>query len=325
MAIDSRADMNAANDGRPAQPSPRIAVIVPCYNEALTIAAVVARAKAALPGVTVCVYDNNSSDDTAKIARAAGAVVANEHYQGKGNVVRRMFADIDADIYVMVDGDNTYDLEAAPALIAAMREQSLDFINGSRIDTQAAAYRAGHRFGNRLLSGLVQWIFGQQFTDMLSGYKIFSRRFVKSFPAESQGFEIETELTIHALELRMPCGELPTNYGVRPEGSSSKLSTWRDGLRILFLISRLVKDERPFQVFGTIALGFAFASLWFGVPVIAEFAGTGLVPRLPTAVLATGLMLVGVMSFSIGLVLDTVTKARRETKRLAYLAQAPLR
>lgn len=304
---------------------PRIAVIVPCYNEALTIGAVVRRAQAALPGACIFVYDNNSIDNTATIARSAGAVVANEHYQGKGNVVRRMFADIDADIYVMVDGDNTYDLEAAPSLIAAMRERSLDFLNGSRIDTQAAAYRAGHRLGNRMLSNLVQWIFGHQFSDMLSGYKIFSRRFVKSFPAESQGFEIETELTIHALELRMPCSEMPTHYGVRPEGSSSKLSTWRDGLRILFLISRLVKDERPFQVFGTVALGFAFASLWFGVPLVVEYASTGLVPRLPTAVLATGLMLVGVMSFSIGLVLDTVTKARRETKRLAYLAQPPLR
>jgi glycosyltransferase involved in cell wall biosynthesis len=316
--------MTAAGELQTTAPA-RVAVIVPCYNEALTIAAVVARARKAMPAVTVYVYDNNSSDDTAKIAKAAGAVVANERYQGKGNVVRRMFADIDADIYLMVDGDNTYDLEAAPALIAAMREQSLDFLNGSRIDTQADAYRAGHRIGNRMLSGLVQWIFGHQFTDMLSGYKIFSRRFVKSFPAESKGFEIETELTIHALELRMPCAELPTRYGVRPEGSASKLSTWRDGLRILYMISRLVKDERPFQVFGTIALGFAFASLWLGVPLVAEFATTGLVPRFPTAILATGLMLVGVMSFSIGLVLDTVTKARRETRRLAYLAQPPLR
>jgi glycosyltransferase involved in cell wall biosynthesis len=316
--------MSAAGELQ-AQAPPRVAVIVPCYNEALTIAAVVQRAKSALPGVTVYVYDNNSIDNTATVARNAGAVVANEHYQGKGNVVRRMFADIDADIYVMVDGDNTYDLEAAPALIAAMRERSLDFLNGSRIDSHAGAYRPGHRFGNRLLSGLVQWVFGHQFSDMLSGYKIFSRRFVKSFPADSKGFEIETELTIHALELRMPCGEMPTNYGVRPEGSSSKLSTWRDGWRILYMISRLVKDERPFQVFGVIALGFALASLWFGVPLVVEYASTGLVPRLPTAVLATGLMLVGVMSFSIGLVLDTVTKARREAKRLAYLAQPPLR
>ena len=316
--------MSAAGELQTTAP-PRVAVIVPCYNEALTIAAVVARAREAMPAVTVYVYDNNSSDDTAAIARDAGAVVANERYQGKGNVVRRMFADIDADIYVMVDGDNTYDLEAAPALIAAMREQSLDFLNGSRVDTHADAYRAGHRFGNRMLSGLVQWIFGHQFSDMLSGYKIFSRRFVKSFPAESQGFEIETELTIHALELRMPCAELPTRYGVRPQGSSSKLSTWRDGLRILYMISRLVKDERPFQVFGTVALGFALASLWFGVPLVAEYASTGLVPRFPTAILATGLMLVGVMSFSMGLVLDTVTKARREARRLAYLAQPPLR
>lgn len=305
--------------------SPRIAVIVPCYNEAPTIAAVVQRAKAALPDAAVYIYDNNSSDDTVKVARAAGAIVGNERAQGKGNVVRRMFADIDADVYVMVDGDNTYALEAAPALVAAMREQSLDFVNGARIDTEAGAYRTGHRLGNRLLSGLVQRIFGRQFSDMLSGYKVFSRRFVKSFPAESQGFEIETELTIHALELRMPCSEMVTAYGARPEGSSSKLSTYRDGLRILVLISRLVKDERPFQVFGTIALVIALASLWFGVPVIIEFVETGLVPRLPTAVLATGLMLVAVMSFSIGLVLDTVTKARREAKRLAYLSQPPLR
>lgn len=304
--------------------SPRIAVVVPCYNEALTIAAVVKRARAALPGTVVYVYDNNSTDDTVKVARAAGAVIGSERAQGKGNVVRRMFADIDADIYIMVDGDDTYDLDAAPKLIATMREQSLDFINGARIDTQQSAYRAGHRFGNRLLSGLVQRIFGRQFSDMLSGYKIFSRRFVKSFPAESQGFEIETELTIHALELQMPCSEMPTAYGVRPEGSSSKLSTFRDGLRILLLILRLVKDERPFQLFGTLALAFALSSFWLGVPVVLEFAATGLVPRFPTAILATGLMLVGVMSFSIGLVLDTVTKARRETKRLAYLAQPRL-
>jgi glycosyltransferase involved in cell wall biosynthesis len=303
----------------------RVAVIVPCYNEALTVAAVIARARAALPSATVYVYDNNSSDDTAGVARAAGAVVANERYQGKGNVVRRMFADIDADIYVMVDGDNTYDLEAAPGLIALMHEQSLDFVNGARIDSETEAYRSGHRLGNRLLSGLVQWIFGYQFSDMLSGYKVFSRRFVKSFPAQSRGFEIETELTIHALELRMPCSELPAAYGVRPEGSSSKLSTYRDGLRILILIARLVKDERPLQLFGLLGIGFVIAGLWFGVPVVLNFLATGLVPKLPTAVLATGLMLIAVMSFSIGLVLSTVTKTRREVKRLAYLAQAPLR
>jgi glycosyltransferase involved in cell wall biosynthesis len=304
---------------------PRIAVVVQCFNEALTVAAVVQRAMAALPGATVYVYDNNSTDDTAAVARKAGAVVGSERAQGKGNVVRRMFADIDADIYVMVDGDNTYDLEAAPALIAELRAQTLDFINAARIDTQAEAYRAGHRLGNQLLSGMVQRIFGRQFADMLSGYKVFSRRFVKSFPAESQGFEIETELTIHALELRMPCGEIETAYGVRPAGSFSKLSTWRDGFRILLLIGRLMRDERPFELFGTIALGFAIASLWLGIPVVIEFAQTHLVPRFPTAILATGVMLVGVMSFSIGLVLDTVTKARREAKRLAYLAQPPPR
>jgi glycosyltransferase involved in cell wall biosynthesis len=304
--------------------APRIAVIVPCYNEALTVAAVVARAKAALPTAIVYVYDNNSTDETAAIAQRAGAVVGIERYQGKGNVIRRMFADIDADIYVMVDGDNTYDLEAAPKLIALLRSQSLDFVNGARVGKEAEAYRAGHRFGNRVLSGLVQWTFGYQFGDMLSGYKVFSRRFVKSFPAQSKGFEIETELTIHALELRMPSSEVPTAYGVRPEGSASKLSTFRDGFRILVLIARLVKDERPLQLFGLLGVGFAIASLWFGIPVVIHFLATGLVPKLPTAVLATGLMLISVMSFSIGLVLSTVTKTRREMKRLAYLTYAPL-
>jgi glycosyltransferase involved in cell wall biosynthesis len=317
--------MSVGTEARAQQAEPRIAVIVPCYNEALTVGTVVARARAAMPTATVYVYDNNSTDDTAPIARAAGAVVGREQYQGKGNVIRRMFADIDADIYVMVDGDNTYDLEVAPKLIALMREQSLDFINGARIGHAAEAYRAGHRFGNRMLSGLVQWIFGHQFSDMLSGYKVFSRRFVKSFPAQSQGFEIETELTIHALELRMPSTEVPAAYGVRPVGSASKLSTYRDGMRILILIARLVKDERPLQLFGLLGMGFAIASLWFGLPVVIDFLATGLVPRLPTAVLATGLMLIAVMSFSIGLVLSMVTKTRREMKRLAYLTHPPLR
>lgn len=317
--------MSVGTEARAQQAEPRIAVIVPCYNEALTVGTVVARARAALPSATVYVYDNNSTDDTASIAQAAGAVVGREQYQGKGNVIRRMFADIDADIYVMVDGDNTYDLEVAPKLIALMREQSLDFVNGARIGNATEAYRAGHRLGNRMLSGLVQWIFGHQFSDMLSGYKVFSRRFVKSFPAQSQGFEIETELTIHALELRMPSTEVPAAYGVRPVGSASKLSTYRDGMRILILIARLVKDERPLQLFGLMGLGFTIASLWFGVPVVIDFLATGLVPRLPTAVLATGLMLIAVMSFSIGLVLSMVTKTRREMKRLAYLTHPPLR
>lgn len=307
------------------QAGPRIAVLVPCYNEALTIAAVVARARKALPDANIYVYDNNSSDNTMEVASQAGANVTKERYQGKGNVVRRMFADVDADIYVMVDGDDTYDLEAAPHLVQVMRDQSLDFVNGSRVHTKAEAYRAGHRFGNVMLSGLVQSIFGWQFSDMLSGYKIFSRRFVKSFPALSRGFEIETELTIHALELRMPCAELPTAYGARPEGSTSKLNTFRDGARILLLISRLIKDERPFHCFGMLSLVMAISSIVLGIPIVIDFLETGLVPRFPTAILVTGLMLAGLMSFAIGIILDTVTKTRREIKRFVYLAQPSLR
>lgn len=300
--------------------APRIAVLVPCHDEALTVGKVVRDFHAALPGCTVHVYDNNSTDGTADVARAAGAVVRHEPLQGKGNVVRRMFADVDADVYLMVDGDDTYDASAAPDLVAALLAGPCDMVNGARIARSTDAYRPGHKFGNKLLTGLVRAIFGTATTDMLSGYKAFSRRFVKSFPAASRGFEIETELTVHALELRMRVGEVPTVYGERPEGSSSKLRTVRDAVRILHLIGLLVKEERPLQVFSTVALLLATAAVGLGAPVVVEFFETGLVPRLPTAVLATGLMLSGLLSLACGVILDSVTRGRRETKRLHYLA-----
>ncbi len=297
-----------------------IAVLIPCYNEALTIAQVVSDFRAALPASTIYVYDNNSTDATLAEAKRAGAITRTETRQGKGNVVRRMFADIDADVYVMVDGDATYHAPSAPALIEALIGQNRDLVNGSRVESHIAAYRPGHRFGNRLLTGLVGSIFGTQTTDMLSGFKVFSRRFAKSFPAHARGFEIETELMVHALELRMGVCEIPTPYAERPEGSLSKLRTFHDGFRILKIIGLIVKEERPFPVFGGAAALLALASLVLGGQVILEFAQTGLVPRLPTAILASALMIIAVLSLFAGLILDTVTRGRREMKRLAYLA-----
>lgn len=255
----------------------RIAVLLPCYNEAVTIAKVVADFQMSLPGAAVYVYDNNSSDGTGAIARAAGAVVRAEKRQGKGNVIRRMFADIDADIYVLADGDGTYSALFAPMLIDALISDELDFVNGSRVSTLSGAYRPGHQFGNRLLSGIVRWIFGPQFSDMLSGYKVLSRRFVKSFPAMSSGFETETELAVHALELRMPCAELPTPYSERPEGSVSKLNTVRDGARIMLMIVKLIKEERPLMFFGLFGLLFFTIATVLMVPVLMTFFETGLV------------------------------------------------
>jgi glycosyltransferase involved in cell wall biosynthesis len=313
----------AAGDGRgtrPAAPSPRIAVLVPCHNEALTVAAVVRDFRAALPGAVVYVYDNNSTDGTADVAREAGAVVRHEPRQGKGNVVRRMFADVDADVYLMVDGDATYDAAAAPDLVAALLAGPFDMVNGARVARSTDAYRPGHRLGNKVLTGLVRHIFGTATTDMLSGYKCLSRRYVKSFPAASHGFEIETELTVHALELRMGVGEVPTVYGERPEGSSSKLRTVRDAIRILRLIGLLVKEERPLPFFGGVALLLAVVSVVLGAPVVLEFLETGLVLRLPTAVLATGLMLSGLLSLACGVILDSVARGRREMKRLHFLS-----
>ncbi len=300
--------------------APRIAVLIPCYNEGATIARVAEDFRSALPEATIFVYDNNSRDETAERARAAGAIVRRERLQGKGHVVRRMFADIEADIYVMVDGDATYEAAAAPRLIERLRREGLDMVVGSRVEHQREAYRPGHRLGNRLLTGTVAWLFGQPLDDMLSGYRVFSRRFAKTFPALAGGFEIETELTVHALELNMAVAEEPTAYGARPEGSVSKLSTYRDGLRILWMILRLFKNERPLTFFSILFALLAALSVGLAVPIIITWLETGLVPRFPTAILSTGLMLLAFLSLACGFILDTVTHGRRETKRLAYLA-----
>jgi hypothetical protein len=298
----------------------KIAVLVPCRNEAAAIATVVHDFQQYLPTATVYVYDNDSSDETAQVARDAGALVYSEPLVGKGNVVRRMFADIEADIYVIVDGDGTYDASSAPRLIQYLVTNGLDMVNCARSSSDLDAYRPGHKLGNRMLTGLVARVFGNRLSDMLSGYRVLSRRFVKSFPALSTGFEIETELTVHALELRAPIAELTAPYVSRPRGSSSKLHTVRDGLRILRLIVHLVKEERPLQFF-TVGFGvLASASVALGIPVVTRFLETGLVGRLPTAVLATGLMILAFLSLVCGLILDTVTRGRRELKRLLYLA-----
>ena len=305
--------------GLGAKPVLRIAVVIPCYNEAATIAQVVRGFKTSVPSATVYVYDNNSSDQSAERAAAAGAIVRNERRQGKGHVVRRMFADIDADVYIMADGDATYDPTVAPDVVAEMVHHRLDFINLARQTAGLEAYRSGHRIGNALLTALVALLFGREFTDMLSGYKLFSRRFVKSFPALSTGFEIETELTIHALELTMPVVERIATYSQRPTGSISKLSTVRDGLRILRAIVRLTKNERPLAFFGTIGVALICIAVVLGIPLLQTYLDTGLVPRLPTAVLAAALVLVGVQSITAGFILDNVTASRREAKRIAYL------
>lgn len=297
----------------------RIAVLIPCHNEELSIAQVVRDFRAALPQAAIYVYDNNSLDRTREIAAQAGAVVRAEPLQGKGNVVRRMFADIEADVYVLVDGDDTYHAASAPILVQTLLRAQLDMVNGRRCSDIQAAYRQGHRFGNALLTTLVATIFGRRFTDMLSGYRVLSRRFVKSFPALASGFEIETELTVHALELRMPAAEIDTPYKDRPEGSVSKLRTYRDGWRILMTILLLVKEERPLPFFGGIFALLMLFSLIISVPLFVTYAETGLVPRFPTAVLATGTTLLAFLSLGCGLILDTVTLGRREAKRMRYL------
>jgi glycosyltransferase involved in cell wall biosynthesis len=297
----------------------RVAVLVPCYNEAHTIAKVVADFRAALPDATIYVYDNNSTDGTVEAARGAGAVVRREAYQGKGHVVRRMFNDVEADVYVLVDGDATYDAPSAPKMIAKLIEERLDMVVGARVDRDATAYRRGHRAGNRLLTGFVVRIFGRSFTDILSGYRVFSRRFVKSFPILSRRFEIETELTVHALGLELPVAEIATPYFARPSGSASKLSTWKDGFRILWTIQRLFRSERPLVFFGVLGLVLALTSIGLAVPIFSTYLEEGLVPRLPTAVLSTGLMLLAFLSVACGLILDTVTRGRRELRLLAYL------
>jgi glycosyltransferase involved in cell wall biosynthesis len=313
-------DLPSAEKTAPQPVEPRIAVIVPCYNEALTIAGLVRDFRASLPQARIYVFDNNSTDDTARVAREAGALVRRVTMQGKGSVVRRMFADVEADAYVMIDGDGTYDAGAAPQLVARLLREGLDMVVGSRVSTEQAAYRFGHRAGNVLLTGFLSSIFGRTFTDILSGYRVFSRRYVKSFAAHSSGFEIETELTVHALELRMPVAEVETVYGSRPQGSVSKLSTYRDGFRILLTILRLFKSEKPLAFYSITFALFALASVYLAIPLVVTYLETGLVPRLPTAVLCTALMLFGVILLACGIILDAVTKSRIEQKRFSYLA-----
>jgi glycosyltransferase involved in cell wall biosynthesis len=306
----------------PAQP--RIAVLVPCFNEEAAVATVVADFRKALPAAKIFVYDNNSSDHTVAVAREAGAEVRSERRQGKGHVVRRMFADVDADIYVLVDGDATYDAASAPRMIDALLTDHLDMVVGFRVDQAEAAYRTGHRTGNFMLTSFLASVFGQAFKDILSGYRVFSRRFVKSFPVLSDGFEIETELSVHALELALPVAEIETPYYARPQGSFSKLNTWRDGFRILGTILKLYRSEKPLRFFTAIGIFLMLVSIGLAIPIVVTYLEQGLVPRLPTAVLSMGLMILAVLSVSSGLVLDTVTRGRREMKLLAYLSQAPM-
>ena len=297
-----------------------MAVLVPCYNEEKSIAKVVADFRTVLPGATIFVFDNNSTDRTVEVARASGAEVFTEPHQGKGHVVRRMFTDVEADIYVLVDGDATYDAPSARKMVELLLRERLDMVVGTRVDREVAAYRTGHRTGNWLLTTFVAQVFGRAFTDMLSGYRVFSRRFVKSFPVLSGGFEIETELTVHALELGLPVAEVPTPYYARVSGSASKLNTWRDGFRILRTIFKLYRAERPLRFFGSIGAMLALIAIGLAIPVLVTYFETGLVPRLPTAILSMGLMLLAFLCTAAGLILDTVTRGRRETKLFAYLA-----
>ncbi len=300
--------------------APRIAVLLPCYNEEAAIAQTIAGFQRALPDAVIYVYDNNSTDRTVAVAGAAGAIVRSERLQGKGNVVRRMFADVDADIYVMADGDATYDAASAPGLVARLASERLDMVVGARITQADAAYRRGHKLGNALLTAMLARLFGRSFSDILSGYRVFSRRFVKSFPVLSGGFEIETEISVHALELKMPVGEVETPYFARPEGSTSKLSTYADGFRIVRTIITLYRIEKPMLFFGMIGGALAVLALLLAGPLAMTYMHTGLVPRLPTAVLVTGLMILAALSAFTGLILDTVVRGRREMRRLAYLA-----
>lgn len=297
-----------------------IAVIIPCYNEEVAIATVVKDFKKALPTATVYVYDNNSKDKTKEVALNAGAVVRTETHQGKGNVVRRMFSDVDADIYIMVDGDDTYDAFSAPKMIEKLVTEKLDMLVGTRVTEEQAAYRSGHRFGNMMLTGCATYLFGKATSDMLSGYRVFSKRFVKSFPSLAAGFETETELTVHALSLRMPIGEMVTPYKSRPAGSVSKLSTYKDGIRILLAIIKFFEQERPLMFFALLGLFFAFVSIILSIPLFITYFETGLVPRFPTAILVSGLMVLSFLSLVCGLVLNTVTRGRQEMKRLFYLS-----
>jgi len=299
---------------------PNTAVLIPCFNEEATIGEVVRDFRQALPEAQIFVYDNNSKDRTVEVALAAGAIVRSEPLQGKGNVVRRMFADIEAAVYVLVDGDSTYDATAAPKMIKLLVDQQLDMVNGARVTDIKEAYRPGHRFGNWLLTGIVAWTFGNRLKDMLSGYRVFSRRYVKSFPSLAVGFETETELTIHALHLRMPIAEVGTTYKDRPTGSTSKLCTFKDGFRILWMILVFIKEEKPMSFFSLLALFFCLTSVVLMLPILSEFIATGLVRRLPTAVLSMSMMIISFLCMACGLILDTVTRGRSEMKRMRYLS-----
>lgn len=322
QAGSSRRAKPEPSDSSSAPGAPIVAVLVPCHNEAHTVAQVVTRFKHALPQAAVYVYDNRSSDATASEATAAGADVRTESWPGKGNVVRRMFADIDADVYLLVDGDGTYDAAVAPKMVAMLLDNRLDMVVATRRGVYADAHRAGHGLGNRLFNALYKAVFGPEFRDIFSGYRAFSRRFVKSFPASSSGFEIETEMAVHASQLRLPVAELEADYGKRHEGSVSKLNTYRDATRILAMMLLLYKEIRPARFFGYIAAALGAAALILGLPLIETYAETGLVPRFPTAILATGLAVLAGIALTCGLILDTVARGRLEQKRLAYLAQS---
>ncbi|MEZ5947460.1 MAG: glycosyltransferase family 2 protein [Hyphomonas sp.] len=314
------ATQRSAPNAKPYSDDLRVAVIIPCYNEEATITQVIEEFSAALPGAEIVVCDNNSSDRTTQLARKAGAAVLFEPYQGKGNAVRRLFADVEADVYVMIDGDATYDASASPEMIAKLEEERLAMINGARISEQEEAYRFGHKFGNWMLTGLVRLAFGNKFQDMLSGYRVMSRQFVKSFPALSNGFEIETELCVHTLRLRLPSAEVRTVYRARPEGSTSKLNTFRDGFRILRIISRLVRDEKPLEFFSALGVLILIAAGILATPVAITYFETGTVPRFPTLIVSIGMVIISMLSFTIGLTLDTFSRGRTEARRLAYLA-----
>jgi glycosyltransferase involved in cell wall biosynthesis len=296
-----------------------IAILIPCYNEAITIRKVINDFKLKIPSAIIYVFDNNSEDRTVDIARSENVIVHKVNYQGKGNVIRRMFADVEADIYLLIDGDDTYDISDAPNMISQLIDKNLDMVVGCRSSSEISAYRSGHRFGNALLTSCVTHLFGKTFTDMLSGYRVFSRRFVKSFPAMSTGFEIETELTVHALGLRVPTAEISIHYRARPTGSTSKLNTYKDGLRILLTIVRLYQHEKPLIFFSTIGGAISIIAIGLAIPIFMEFFASGTVPKLPTAVLITGMMVISFLSFMAGLILHTVTRGRQEMKWLFYL------
>lgn len=310
--------MTTATQPTPSQP--RVVVLIPCYNEEITIGTVVRDFKEALPDAEIYVYDNNSTDKTIDVARKMGAIVRSEKLQGKGHVIRRMFADVDADYYILVDGDATYEAASAPRMLQKAMREGLDMVNGARVTDRKAAYRSGHVLGNKILTAMVTTIFGRRLSDMLSGYRVFSNRFVKSFPALAGGFETETEFTVFALELGMPIGEVPTRYIERPPGSVSKLRTYTDGIIILKTIVNLCKQERPLIFFSLMALIFALIGLVFGAPIIYTYFKTGFVLRLPSALLATGFEIMAALSMTCALILDSVALARQEQKRTRYLS-----